>query len=72
MGLDAVQSVMSVAVAVLSGYPTPHLELAVFQRPFVGLPGDTGPRSLARTGSSSHQLLPPYRVRSHLDPALRP
>jgi hypothetical protein len=72
MGLDAVQSVMSTAVADSLGYRTPHRELAVFQRPLVGLPGGTGPRSLARTGSSSHQLLLPYRVRSRPDPALRP
>jgi hypothetical protein len=43
MGLDAVQSVMSAAVAVLSGYPTPHRELAVFQRPLVGLPATPAP-----------------------------
>jgi hypothetical protein len=43
MGLDAVQSVVSAAVAVLSGYPTPHLELAVFQRPLVGLSASPSP-----------------------------
>jgi hypothetical protein len=72
MGLDALQSIMSAAVAGLSGYRTPHLGLAVFQRPLVGLPGGTGPRALARTGSSSRELLLPFRVRSRLDPARRP
>jgi hypothetical protein len=71
MGLDAVQSVMSTAVADLSGYRTPHRELAVFQRPLVGLPGGTGPRSLARTGSSSHQLLLPFRVPAPTLPCAR-
>jgi hypothetical protein len=72
MGLDALQSVMSAAVADLLGYRTSHLELAVFQRPLVGLPGGTVPRSLARTGSSSRELLLPFRVRSRSDPARRP
>jgi hypothetical protein len=62
MGLDALQSIMSAAVPGSLGCRIHHLGLAVFQRPRVGLPGGTGPRTLASTGSSSPELLLPFRV----------
>lgn len=61
MGLDALQSVVCAAVADSLACRLPPRARHFWRLP-CGLPGGTGPRSLARTGSSSRELLLPFRV----------
>jgi len=69
MWLVALQSFIGTAVAWPLGYLLPP-RAPCFHRP-CGLPSDTGPRSLARPGSSSPELYVHFKVRSLCSPARR-
>jgi len=69
MWFVALQSFIDIAVAWRLGYLLPPWA-PCFQRPD-GLPSDAGPRSLARSGSSSHELYVHFKVRSLRLPARR-
>jgi hypothetical protein len=69
MWLVALQSLIGTAVAWRLGYLLPP-RTPCFHRPD-GLSSDAGPRSLARSGSSSHELYVHFKVRSLRLPARR-